>query len=428
MQAKSLKIILAATVVSAGTYMYVPSSFADTITNINDSQIESANQLKNLEIDGVKLDKAFSANVLGYRATVENEVKKVVLHITVNGDEVISINGNKVEDPTNVTLNVNSGDNIFSIVVDDGVNTPNTYVLSIFRKLSSNNLLQNIKLSNGKLSKAFDASITEYEAEIPNKVALLTLTPEVSDATETVRVNGKLLNQGSASVKLPVGKSDITIEVSAENGESKKYIVHVVRVDEILSKKPTANKGSSRTNAGFQVIQTGQKNSGFMNNAQGTFNQNSGNVVKQSQAQLSSLSVSSGTWNKSFSRDEYTYHIVVGSSVKSVTINAVPRTSGASVSIEGGASTIQLGESAKKTIISIVVTKDEERKTYVLVFDKDVKEKKTSSSVVTTTASNNTVQTNNNVITNNIKYANQNQTKESASWWARLWSEIKSWF
>ncbi|KQL54320.1 hypothetical protein AN964_13015 [Heyndrickxia shackletonii] len=432
MQVKSLKIILAATVVSAGTYMYVPSSFADTVTNINESQIESANQLENLEIDGVKLDKAFSSNVLNYRATVENDVKNVTLHITANADEVITINGNKVEDPTNVTLNVNSGDNIFSIVVDDGINTPVTYTLSISRKLSSNNLLQNIKLSSGKLSKAFNSSVTEYEVEVPNKVESLTVTPEVFDAIERVKVNGRLLNQESATVKIPIGKSDITIDVTAENGESKKYILHVVRADdsvhEIPAKKPTVTNGSGRTNTGFPVMQTGQKNSGFLNNAQGTSSQKTGNQIKQSQAQLSSLSVSSGTWNKTFSRDEYTYHIAVGSSVKSVTIDAIPRTSGASVSIEGGESTIQLGDNAKKTIISIVVTKDDKRKTYVLVFDKDVKVKKTSNSIVTTNTSDNTGHTNNNVVTKNVKYANQNQTKQSTSWWGRLWREIKSWF
>ncbi|MGV3466967.1 MAG: cadherin-like beta sandwich domain-containing protein [Heyndrickxia sp.] len=447
MQGKSLKIMLAATVISAGTSIWIPPSIADSTSDISATLTASANQLKNLELDGVQLDENYSADVLDYHATVENERKNVVLHISGNENQIITINGSTVEDPSNVTLNLKTGVNTFSIVVDDAVDTPVTYTLTIFRKLSGDNLLKNIKLSNGKLSKTFNSNITDYNVQLPNEVESLTVSPEMNNATETVKVNGMELKQGIASVKLPVGKSDITILVTAENGESKKYILHIVRPAKPVQtppvKKPTSNTGYSggakKTHSGTQTI---QKNTGFMNKGQGTTtiqktsSQSAGNQMKVSQAQLNSLSVSEGTWNKTFSRDEYTYHIAVGSSVNKIALNASARTSGASVAIEGGDSTIQLGENAKKTIISIVVTKDDERKTYVLVFDKDVKEKKTEDSVISSSSSttnnslqtNNTVQTNNTLSSNRIKYASSDQTKQPTSWWGRLWSKILSWF
>jgi len=59
----------------------------------------------------------------------------------------------------------------------------------------------------------------------------------------------------------------------------------------------------------------------------------------------------------------------VSSAVEAVTINPIANYSDAAISIEGGNSkTIELN--GKKTIISVVVTRNEDRKTYVLVFDK----------------------------------------------------------
>ncbi|WP_165786731.1 cadherin-like beta sandwich domain-containing protein [Heyndrickxia camelliae] len=467
MQAKSLKMMLAATVISAGTSIWVPPSSADSTSDISSAQTVSVNQLKHLELDGIQMEETFSADVFDYHATVENQQNHVVLHISGNEHQVFTINGNTVKDPSNVILNLKTGSNDFSIVVDDGVDTPVTYTLTIVRKLSDNNLLKNIKLSSGRLSKVFNSNTTNYNVQLPNEVDSLTVSPEVFDSTETVRINGTELKEGSVSVKLPVGKSDIIILVTAENGESKRYILHVVRAAKMNHtspvKKPTTDKGnggkktysgnetppvniantrnSSEIKNTFSSTQTVSKNTGRMNIGQGTTyiqktsSQTSGSQMKASQAQLSSLSVSNGTWNKAFSSDEYTYHIAVGNSVDKVTINATARTSGASVSIEGENSTIPLGENAKKTIVSIVVTKDDERKTYVLVIDKDVKEKPTEDSVITTSSSttnsiqkNNSVQANNNLNTNRIKYSNTNQAKQSASWWGKLWNKILSWF
>jgi len=363
--------MVAATVISVGTSILVPPSFADSTSDISATQTAFANQLKNLELAGIQLDEKFSADILDYHVTVENDRDNVVLHISGNEHQVITINGNTVEDPSNVSLNLKTGVNTFSIVVDDAVDTPVIYTLTIFRKLNGNNLLNNIKLSSGKLSKTFDPNVTDYNVQLPNEEDSLTVSPEVNTSAETVRINGMELKQGSVSVKLPVGKSDITILVTAENGESKKYILHVVRATKMVQtppvKKPTTNPrysgGAKNTYPGTQTV---QKNTGFMNKGQGT--------------------------------------------------TSIQKTSSQSTGSQ---------------------VKDDERKTYVLVFDKDVKEKKTEDSLITTSSStaNNSVQTNNSVHTNNnlntpdrIKYSNPNQMKQSTSWWGRLWSKILSWF
>jgi hypothetical protein len=103
---------------------------------------------------------------------------------------------------------------------------------------------------------------------------------------------------------------------------------------------------------------------------------------KTSTATLSSLTVSKGTWDSEFSKSEYTYHIAVSSSTEEVIINPTATYSSASALIEGGTDkTVKLTD--RKTIINVQVTKGEDKKTYVLVFDKPAQT--TTTATITTT-------------------------------------------
>lgn len=97
--------------------------------------------------------------------------------------------------------------------------------------------------------------------------------------------------------------------------------------------------------------------------------QNTGADKKASTATLSSITVSDGTWDSSFTSDKFTYHLSISSNVTSVTIKPTTTYSSADFTINGGTSnTVQLTET--NTAVPIVVTRGSDRKTYVLVFDK----------------------------------------------------------
>ncbi|MCM3728743.1 cadherin-like beta sandwich domain-containing protein [Neobacillus cucumis] len=405
---KGLNAVLIVSLLGLGTGYNLPTAYAEeTVTQVS----QTANTLAKLEIEGVKLDKDFTSEINQYSATVENETNSI--HILVEGsntNSIISINDKTITSGTAEEYALQSGQNIFLITVkDSSTNLTNTYTLTVIREQNSNSQLQNIKLSTGKLSPAFSSTVTEYNVDLPN-AQTITVLPAAVEKTAVVEVNGAEVTEKGVPVNIPVGKSDILIVVTAENGSKLRYTIHVERQDTSSGKgtnsaqtgsgssteignngssAPSANNGSvSNENSG--TVQTGSSGSAKSGRGLGTQTGNSflgqGNttnqsassqqgasaaVEKTSNATLSKLTVSTGTWDSSFTSSEYTYHIAVSSDIKTVKINPTASDSSSEITIEGGTSkTIQLDDD-NKTVISVRVTYDDtDRKTYVLVIDK----------------------------------------------------------
>ena len=413
---KGLNVVLIVSILGLGTGYNLPTAYAEeTVTQVS----QTANTLAKLEIEGVKLDKDFSAEINQYSATVENETNSI--HILVEGsntNSIISINDKTITSGTAEEYALQTRQNIFLITVkDSSTNLTNTYTLTVTREQNSNSQLQNIKLSTGKLSPAFSSTVTEYNVQLPNDSQTITVLPTAVEKTAVVEVNGAEVTEKGVPVNIPVGKSDILIVVTAENGSKLRYTIHVERQDTSSGKgtdsaqtgsgsstqsgntgststgknasTPTEKNGSAPTensgSAQMGSIGSGKSGSGFVTqtgisfSGQGnTTNQSAsspqgapGTVEKTSNATLSKLTVSTGTWDSSFTSSEYTYHIAVSSNTKTVTINPTTSNSSSDITIEGGTSkTIQLDDD-NKTVISIRVTYDDtDRKTYVLVFDR----------------------------------------------------------
>ena len=389
---KGLNAVLIVSILGLGTGYNLPTAYAEeTVTQVS----QTANTLAKLEIEGVKMDKDFSADINQYSATVENETNSI--HILVEGsntNSIISINDKTITSGTAEEYALQTGQNIFLITVkDSSTNLTNTYTLTVTREQNSNSQLQNIKLSTGKLSPAFSSTVTEYNVQLPNTSQTITVLPTAVEKTAVVKVNGAEVTEKGVLVNIPVGKSDILIVVTAENGSKLSYTIHVERQDTSSGKDTdSAQTGSGRSseignNASVQIGSSGSVKSGSGLGTQtgnsflgqgNTTNQSassqqgaSATVEKTSNAILSKLTVSTGTWDSSFTSSEYTYHIDVSSDTKTVTIHPTASDSNSEITIEGGTSkTIQLDDD-NKTVISIRVTYDDtDRKTYVLVFDR----------------------------------------------------------
>ena len=352
---RGINIILVASMVGMGNFSYIPSAYAESIVTVQENQFE--NTLSRLEIEGIKLDRDFTADVKEYSTTVENETKEINLLVeSGNSEASISINDTSIKSGVASTFSLQTGENKFLITVSDGTHQQNTYTLTVTRKQNGNNLLQSIELSTGKLSPNFSSEINKYSIEVANDIASLTIKPTSVESTSTIQVNGTSLKGGSVSVDLPIGKSIITIVVTAENGEKKTYTINVARGNSANSQTtiPTQN---NRTNT-FQPTMSQQGNTTIT-------------AQKVSKATLSSLTVNNGTWDSAFSTDEFTYHVSVGNDVDYISLSPTARYSSSTILIEGGTSkTIKLDDD-NKTVISIVVTySDDDRKTYVLVIDR----------------------------------------------------------
>jgi len=151
--------------------------------------------------------------------------------------------------------------------------------------------LSSITLSSGTLSPKFSTAKTSYTATVTNSVSSITVTPVATSSAGTIKVNGKAVTSGSASlaISLGVGTNTVTLAAIPVSGTTKIYTIVVTR----------------------QAATAAQDYS------------------------LTSLSLSSGMLSPAFSSGQTSYTSTVTNSIGSLTITAVATGSGGSIKIHG---------------------------------------------------------------------------------------------
>jgi hypothetical protein len=422
----SVKVILVGSLVGMGTSTYMPGAEAAEGTSVILEEAQTVNSLSKLEIEGIALDQKFTEDVHDYSSTVGNDVEKItLLAASPNENAAIYVNGFKMTDGKLKDLTLQTGMNTFVITISDGENETVTYTLKVEKHESDDNFLTSIGLSTGSLT--FDSKVTAYHASVENEVQSVTVTPTLSDSKAIVKVNGKDATSAGVKVTLPVGKTTVKITVTAENGDEKTYTLTITRAaaaaketeskaapkeDEVQKEpstgtsktQPSSDKGNKSSISSAGSSDKGSKTS--LTSAESSNNQKPSSGVSQvTNAQqiesistqkvktdsvekvtsadslgeegnngpvLNSLTVSSGVWNKSFESNEHTYHIEVDNDISSVEMNATTNASGATIEYDGASSAKVKIKNKAKTAISVTVLKDGERRTYVLVFEKDM--------------------------------------------------------
>ncbi len=403
-----MKLIVAGTIIGYSNVSAFPISY----TSAEEISItESTTVLQSLKIEEFQLNQEFSPDVKAYTASVGNDIEKMNLVVEKKEESAsITINGETIESGEKTNLSLTTGKNTFTIIVTNGT-VVSSYKITVVRAENDNNLLSSLSLSSGSL--AFDPETSSYNLEVKNEISKMTIKPKVAVDTSTVQVNNRILkNEEGHSVELPVGSTTIKIIVTAENGSKRTYTVAVVRKEkeedgqardsndeakeqlseEVLPANETSS-GSGKLNATTET--TGLNTNGTRsftnveslsvasdNGTNSTKNLDSLSTMTSTSetrttANLASLTASNGTWNKTFSSDEYTYHLALEDDVTSLTITAGAEESDAKIFIDdkeiSGSTTVTIDDKAK-TVISVVVENGDDRKTYVVVFDKDIDE------------------------------------------------------
>ncbi|HEY0246213.1 MAG TPA: gliding motility-associated C-terminal domain-containing protein, partial [Mucilaginibacter sp.] len=118
---------------------------------------------------------------------------------------------------------------LIKVTAQDGLTT-NTYAVTVTRAPSAVATLSYLSPSQGSLSPVFGTGILNYTALIDNAISSLTVTPTLTDATATIKVNGTPVSNNAASgiINLNVGSNTITIEVTAQDGITKQTYTWVV--------------------------------------------------------------------------------------------------------------------------------------------------------------------------------------------------------
>ncbi|MES2661050.1 MAG: cadherin-like beta sandwich domain-containing protein [Verrucomicrobiota bacterium] len=117
--------------------------------------------------------------------------------------------------------------------------------VSGYSQPSANANLDALVVSEGGLSPLFAAGTTSYTTTVLNKTSSMTVTPVVSQAGATVKINGTTVAPGTASSPIPlnVGNNTITTVVTAPDLVSTKiYTITVTRSQPLVAvTEPLAN-------------------------------------------------------------------------------------------------------------------------------------------------------------------------------------------
>ena len=193
-----------------------------------------------LALSGVDIGAFDSANTQ-YAASVANDVEQTTVTPTTSDDGAtyaIKLNG-ALDDET-IPLAV--GENVIAVeVTSEDEQTTETYTVTVTRAeapLSTDATLSGLAVSGVDIG-AFNPDTTGYTASVGNDVAETAVTANTNDdgATHEVKLAGVAYD---GTIPLAVGQNVITVEVTAEDGETAQtYTVTVTRAAPPLSSDAT---------------------------------------------------------------------------------------------------------------------------------------------------------------------------------------------
>lgn len=189
--------------------------------------------LKNIAFSKGTITPAFAPNILSYTMNVASQVDSIdVQPMAEFNKATMKVNGNDVVSGNNEAIPLSYGATTITIEVtaEDGI-TKKVYTVTVNRAnpdpLDSNADLKNISFSKGTLTPAFAPNVFAYTMNVASQVSSIDVQPTTDFKKATTKVNGI---SGNKTVPLNYGANTITIEVTAEDGVTKKtYTVTVNR-------------------------------------------------------------------------------------------------------------------------------------------------------------------------------------------------------
>ena len=175
--------------------------------------------LAGLSCGDYALSPAFSAGTTEYSVTVPYDVSRLPLdYRAADGGADVSVSGNQLSVGVNTV--------VLTVTAANGATR--RYTISVTRQpdptatLSSDADLADLTPSEGKLTPAFAPNITEYAVYVPYETTKLSLSATAKDS--------KALGVTQPDAALKQGDNVLTVTCTAEDGTTRDYTVHVVRM------------------------------------------------------------------------------------------------------------------------------------------------------------------------------------------------------
>lgn len=175
--------------------------------------------LSGLSCGSYALSPSFSAGTTEYSVTVPYDVSRLPLdYSAADGGANVSVSGNQLSVGVNTV--------VLTVTAANGATR--RYTISVTCQpdptatLSSDADLADLTPSEGKLTPAFAPNITEYAVYVPYETTKLSLSATAKDS--------KALGVTQPDAALKQGDNVLTVTCTAEDGTTRDYTVHVVRM------------------------------------------------------------------------------------------------------------------------------------------------------------------------------------------------------
>ena len=245
----------------------------------------------------------FAKDKTTYDVSVPNEVTSVNVVATLEDSLNATVSGDG-------SKSLETGLNVYAVEVEASSGDKKSYTLNITRELNANNKLKSLEVAGHSLSPSFDPSVISYNVTVDSDVDNVAITAAADNSLSVVK--------GVGVKSLSTGTNTFNIDVKAENGDVKTYVVVVTR------------KASNDST-------------------------------------LQSLSIDETILDQPFSPTTKNYTASVANSVKSVTVNAVAN----DIKAKGVTGTGNVNLATGDNTIDVVVTAEDNTKTtYTIVVNR----------------------------------------------------------
>ncbi|WP_195980107.1 cadherin-like beta sandwich domain-containing protein [Clostridium butyricum] len=191
-------------------------------------------KLKSLVPSTGSLSPSFNSDTTEYTVTVPTTQETIAFTPTaVDNSSTIKVkkitvaSGKKSQD-----IKLDEGENEIPIVVTNKDGDVTTYKVTVTRteKFRSANL-KSLKLTSGTLSPTFNKGVYQYTTIVENTVSSVGVTPVAEDANATIEVNGKEIPSGATSpyINLDEGGNVINVTVTDSKGNDNTYVIMITR-------------------------------------------------------------------------------------------------------------------------------------------------------------------------------------------------------
>ncbi len=212
--------------------------------------------LSGLKVGSLTLTPLFSSPQTTYTATANETTTAVsVTATTTHTNATVTVNGLPVRNgASSAPIQLAELTTIKVEVTAEDKSTKKTYTVTIkndaLRIRSNNADLASLKVNEGDMSPSFKSSITTYNVPVDATVDYIDIIPEAADsrATVAVKLGSKFIGDysGNYSEALKNGNNKFTIEVTADDGVTKKAYTL------------TVNRSASGQGGGLNPIGTDQ--------------------------------------------------------------------------------------------------------------------------------------------------------------------------